>query len=75
MGYSLIATDAVRDANEQGYAPLSYVNVGDSTLLTASTEELGWAISHDSDRLFVDRGERYMRVTNIGTSESCPVNR
>ena len=70
LSYSLLDTGAVREANQQGYAPLSYVEIGDDLLLTASTEELRWAASHYADRLFRESETHYTRVTEIDAGDS-----
>jgi hypothetical protein len=67
LGYSVLGTAAVKEASQQGYAPLSYVEIGDDILLTASTEELRWAVSHYTDRLFSDSDEHYVHLTDSGS--------
>ena len=70
LDYWLLDTDALREANENGYAPLTYVAVDDSVLLTESTEELRWAVSRYADRLFLEQGERFIRVTDTSSGGS-----
>jgi hypothetical protein len=72
LGYSLLERDTIRAANEQGYAPLSYVEIDDDFLLTASTEELRWAASHYADRLFHDSEMHYTRVVGTEADGSSP---
>jgi hypothetical protein len=67
LGYSILSAAAVKEAGQQGYAPLSYVEINDDILLTASTEELRWAASHYADRLFTESDEHYVRVTDGGS--------
>jgi hypothetical protein len=68
LRYSLLDTGTIREANEQGYAPLSYVEIGDDLLLAASTEELRWAASHYADRLFRESEAHYIHVTDDSSS-------
>ena len=72
LEYSLLDSDAIQEANEQGFAPLPYVDVGDTVLVTASTEELRWAASRYADRLFLEKGERYTKVNDVDAGGSSP---
>lgn len=74
LGYFLLDSSTVREANAQGYAPLGYMEIDDGILLTASTEELRWAVSHYADRLFRNSEEHYVRATGNeadGTPSPC----
>jgi len=72
LSYSLLEPSAVREANEEGYAPLNYLEIDDDILVTASTEELRWAASHFGDRLFKDSEMHYTRVTENDAEGSTP---
>ena len=69
LGYSVLDDYAIREAKEQGYAPLSYVEVSDGILLIASTEDLRWSVSHYADRLFKD-WDHFRRVSYNGADGS-----
>ena len=73
--YTVLRPGAVREAKEQGYAPLAYLEIDDGLLLTASTEDLRYSVSHFSDRLFDADEDHFTRVTDNGagvTSTPCP---
>jgi hypothetical protein len=71
LGLSILDTKAVGNATEQGYAPLSYVEISDGLLLTASTEDLRWSVSRYADRLFVDGGH-YARADDNEANNPSP---
>ena len=75
LAYSALDKDAIREAGKQGYAPLSYVEIHDDVLLTASTDDLRWSLSHYADRLFGEVGH-YTRATdnNPDGSTTSPCN-
>jgi len=68
LSYTVLSPSAIREANQQGYAPLGYVEVDDGILLTASTEDLRWSVSHFADRLFGD-ADHFNRVTETRTDD------
>ncbi len=69
LSYTILDSSAVQEANKQGYASLEYLEVDNGILLTASTEDLRWAVSHHADRLFTD-GEHYTRQPDNGAPDS-----
>jgi hypothetical protein len=72
LGYSPLDVRAIREANKQGYAPLSYVEIGgDDILLTASTEDLRWAVSRYADQLFGEGGHYTRVISADGSSQPC----
>lgn len=56
LAYSAPDKNAIREVANQGYAPLSYAEVHDDFLLTASTEGPALEPSHYADRLFGEVG-------------------
>ncbi len=72
LGYKVLDSSAIRQANEQGYATLPYVEIDDGILLTAPTEELRFSVSHFADRLFETDEEHFTRVTDADAQASSP---
>lgn len=75
LAYSALRTSAIEEAKKQGLAPWDYLEIDDGLLLTASTEELRWSVSHYADRLFDEDEEHFIRVTESdanGSSTLCP---
>ncbi len=69
LRYTVLDPGAIREANQQGYAPLSFIEIDDGILLTAPTEELRWTVSHYPDLLFQEGGH-YTRLTEGEASPS-----
>lgn len=69
LGYSVLDDRAIGRAMEQGFARLSYVGISDGILLTASTEDLRWSVSHYADQLFGDEGH-YTRADDSEADNS-----
>jgi hypothetical protein len=67
--YTVLDPAAIREANQQGYAPLGFIEIDDGILLTAPTEELRWAVSHYSDLLFKE-SDQFTRVTETAADEA-----
>ncbi len=70
LAYSVLDTSAVREAKKQGLAPWDYLEIDDGILLTASTEELRWSVSHYADLLFTTDEEHFTRVADGSTDGS-----
>lgn len=72
LAYSGLRTGAVREAKEQGWAPMDFLEIDDGLLLTASTEDLRFYVSHYADRLFDEDEEHFTRVIENGADGSPP---
>jgi len=75
LTYTVLRTSAIREAKEQGYAPLDFVEIDDGLLLTSSTEDLRFSVSHFADRLFEEDEDHFTRVIDngaVGSSHPCP---
>jgi len=67
MSISILDSEAIKDANKTGYAPLDFIDTDGAMLLTSSTEDLRWSLLHYSDRLFADSdSEHYVKSTETG---------